>query len=144
MKSKIVPHVMPGVLQYGNGIKAYVIQLVIAQMISLNRVVEMMEALIGRTMSEASILNYVMRLDTALALWEKNTTIQLMTFPSMHTDETSLRVDKQNHWIHVYSGGEFTKKSLWQAKKRCLKSRKKPINDEAALPNQMRITFGSG
>jgi hypothetical protein len=23
----------------------------------------------------------------------------------MHVDETSLRVDKKNHWIHVYSAG---------------------------------------
>jgi len=61
-------------LQYGNGIKAYVIQLaIIAQMISLNRVVEMMEALIGRTISEASILNYIIRLHTALAPWGKKT-----------------------------------------------------------------------
>ncbi len=34
------PHDMPGPLQYGNGIKAYVIQLLVAQMINLNRVVD--------------------------------------------------------------------------------------------------------
>ena len=123
------PKDMPGVLQYGNGIKAYVIQLVIAQMISLNRVVEMMEALIGRTISEASILNYIMRLHTALAPWEKNTTIQLMTFPCMHTDETSLRVDKQNHWIHVYSAGDLTLKFLHR------KRGKEAMEDIAIIPN---------
>jgi len=41
------PKDMPGVLQYGNGIKAYVIQLVIAQMISLNRVVEVKQKVSG-------------------------------------------------------------------------------------------------
>lgn len=106
------PKDMLGVLQYGNGIKAYVIQLVVSQMIALNRVVEMMEALIGRTMSEATILNYIMRLNLALEAWEKRETIQLMMLPCIHTDETSLRVDKQNHWIHVYSGGEITLKFL--------------------------------
>ncbi len=30
----------------------------------------------------------------------------------MHVDETSLRVDKKNHWIHVYSAGEITLKFL--------------------------------
>lgn len=106
------PKDMQGVLQYGNGIKAYVIQLVVSQMIALNRVVEMMEALIGRTISEATILNYILRLHIALESWEKKATIQLMTIPCIHTDETSLRVDKQNHWIHVYSGGEITLKFL--------------------------------
>ena len=123
------PKDMPGILQYGNGIKAYVIQLVITQMISLNRVVEMMEALIGRTISEASILNYIMRLHTVLAPWEKNTIIQLMTFPCMHTDETSLRVDKQNHWIHVYSAGDLTLKFLHR------KRGKEAMDDIAIIPN---------
>ncbi len=106
------PQDMPGVLQYGNGVKAYVIQLIVAQMIALNRVVEMMEALIGRTISESTLLNYVMRLHVALGSWEKRTMLQLLTSPCMHTDETSMRVNKQNHWIHVYSAGELTLKML--------------------------------
>lgn len=106
------PQDMPGVLQYGNGIKAYVIQLIVAQMVALNRVVEMMEALIGRAISEATLLNYVMRLHRALEPWENSTTIQLLTSLCMHTDETSMRVNKQNHWIHVYSAGKLTLKVL--------------------------------
>jgi transposase len=51
------PDDMPGPLQYGNGIKAYVIQLLVAQMISLNRVVDMVAALIGRAFSEATLLS---------------------------------------------------------------------------------------
>ena len=30
----------------------------------------------------------------------------------MHVDETSLRVDKNNHWIHVYASGDITLKRL--------------------------------
>ncbi len=30
----------------------------------------------------------------------------------MHVDETSFRVDRKNHWIHVYSSGEITLKIL--------------------------------
>ena len=30
----------------------------------------------------------------------------------MHVDETSLRVDRKNHWIHVYSAGTLTVKRL--------------------------------
>lgn len=106
------PRDMPGVLQYGNGVKAYVIQLIVAQMVALNRVVEMMEAILGRTLSEATLLNYVMRLHGALENWEKQTMLQLITSSCMHTDETSMRVNKQNHWIHVYSAGELTLKVL--------------------------------
>ena len=106
------PHDMPGPLQYGNGIKAYVIQLLVAQMISLNRVVDMVAALIGRAISEATLLSYVMRLYFALESWENEAKLELMTTQCMHVDETSLRVDKKNHWIHVYSSGDITIKFL--------------------------------
>lgn len=123
------PKDMPGVLQYGNGVKAYVIQLIVAQMVALNRVVEMMEALIGRTISEATLLNYVMRLHGALESWEKQTMLQLLTSPCMHTDETSMRVNKQNHWIHVYSSGELTLKILH------LKRGKEAMDDIGIIPH---------
>ena len=50
------PHEMPGPLRYGPGIKAYVVHLLIAQMLSLKRVAQSMHALIGRTLSEATLL----------------------------------------------------------------------------------------
>ncbi|MEI8126038.1 MAG: IS66 family transposase, partial [Parachlamydiaceae bacterium] len=108
------PDDMPGPLQYGNGIKAYVIQLLVAQMISLNRVVDMVAALIGRALSEATLLSYVMRLYFALESWENNAKLELMAAQCIHVDETSLRVDKKNHWIHVYSSGDTTIKFLHQ------------------------------
>lgn len=36
----------------------------------------------------------------------------LLSMPVLHVDETSLRVEKANHWIHVCSGGEVTLKFL--------------------------------
>ncbi|CAN5258723.1 hypothetical protein BH10PSE19_BH10PSE19_22110 [soil metagenome] len=41
------PADMPGPLQYGNGLKAYVINLLVCQMISLNRVQKLIKSLIG-------------------------------------------------------------------------------------------------
>ena len=95
------PHQMPGPLQYGSGIKACVVHLLIAQMLSLNRVAQSMHALIARTLSEATLLNYVLQLHHALAEWEQRAIERLLAMPAMHVDETSLRVDRKNHWIHV-------------------------------------------
>lgn len=36
----------------------------------------------------------------------------------MHVDETSVRVNKNNHWIHVYSSGDITLKFLHQKRGR--------------------------
>jgi transposase len=106
------PAGMSGPLQYGTGIKAYVLNLLIAQMISLKRVQQSINTLIGRMLSEATILNIVMQLHRALEQWEQTAIEQILTMPAMHVDETSLRVDKKNHWIHVYSAGEITLKFL--------------------------------
>ena len=106
------PSDMPGPLQYGNGLKAYIINLLVCQMISLNRVHKLIKTLIGRVIAESSMLQFVLRLHLALEQWEYNAIDQLLKSPSMNVDETSLRVDKENHWIHVYSAGDMTLKLL--------------------------------
>lgn len=56
------PSDMPGPLQYGNGLKAYIISLLVCQMISLNRVQKMIKSIIGEVIAEASLLKFVLRL----------------------------------------------------------------------------------
>lgn len=106
------PEEMAGPLQYGPGIKGYVVNLLIAQMISLKRVQKMIQTLIGRVLSEASILKYVMQLHHALEKWEQSAIERLLQMPAIHVDETSLRVCKKNHWIHVSAAGDITLKFL--------------------------------
>jgi transposase len=106
------PEAFCGPLQYGAGIKAYALNLLIAQMLSLKRVQQSLQTLLGHVISEATTLKYVMLLHLALEQWEKTAIEQLLTLPALHVDETSLRVDKKNQWIHVCSGGEITLKFL--------------------------------
>jgi len=106
------PSAMPGPLQYGNGLKAYVISLLICQMVALNRAQKMIKSLIGELLSEATLLKFVLRLYHALEQWELTATQQLLQSPAVNVDETSLRVDKKNHWLHVYSAGDITLKFL--------------------------------
>ncbi len=106
------PADMAGPLQYGPGIKGYVVNLLIAQMISLKRVQQSIQALIGQILSEATILKYVWQLHHALEAWEQSAIEQLLQMPTLHVDETSLRVDRKKHWIHVYSAGDITLKCL--------------------------------
>ena len=103
---------LKGPLQYGNGIKAYVIQLLIAQMISLNRAKKMVATLIGKIISEATMLSYIMILFFALERWEESAKTELLKQSCINGDETSLRVDKKNYWIHSYSSHDITLKLL--------------------------------
>ena len=122
------PKDMNGPLQYGAGIKSYMINLLIAQMVSLNRIQKLVKALIGVMISEATILKYVIQLNLALERWEQTAVKQLLTMPSLHADETSLRVNKKNHWIHVYSSGDITVKMLH------LKRGREAIEDFGIIP----------
>ena len=106
------PADMHGPLQYGEGLKAFVVNLLICQMVALNRVQKLVNSLIGELISESTLLKFVYRLYHALEGWERQTTEQLIKAPAINVDETSLRVDKKNHWIHVYSAGDITLKFL--------------------------------
>jgi hypothetical protein len=81
-------------------------------MVALNRVQKLVKSMMDVTLSEASLLKFVYRLHQALEEWEISAKDELLKMPAMHVDETSLRVDKKNHWIHVYSAGEITLKCL--------------------------------
>jgi transposase len=106
------PSDMPGPLQYGNGLKAYVVNLLICQMISLSRVQGLVKSIIGEIIAQSTLLKFVLRLHQALEAWETAAVEQLLKSHAMNVDETSLRVDKKNHWIHVYSAGDITLKFL--------------------------------
>jgi transposase len=106
------PADMPGPLQYGPGVKAYVLSMIIAQMVSLKRVQHSIKTLIGQVISEATMLKYVLHLSHCLEPWEQRAVEQILAMPAMHVDETSLRVEKKNHWIHVCSAGDITLKFL--------------------------------
>ena len=112
----------------GKGLKAYIINLLVCQMISLNRVQKMIKSIIGETIAEASLLKFILRLHLALEQWEASSIEQILKSTAMHVDETSLRVDKKNYWIHVYSAGDITLKLLHQ------KRGKQAIEDIRIIP----------
>lgn len=81
-------------------------------MVALNRVQKLVTSILEVVIAEATLLKFVLRLHQALGDWEAQAIEQLLKAPALHVDETSLRVDRKNHWIHVYSAGDITLKFL--------------------------------
>ena len=106
------PKGMDGKVQYGIGIKASILNFLMVQMISLERVSEHFKGLLGCLISQSVMLKYVLQFSDILEDWEKRTIQKIMQVPTIYCDETSLRVDKKNHWIHSYSSGDITLKFL--------------------------------
>lgn len=110
-KGQFAAH-LAGPLQYGLGIKAYIIDLLVTQMVSLNRAQDHLMTIIGRQISEAVMLKYLMQLHVALEIWEADAIDQLLKASVIHADETGLNVEKKNYWIHVCSAENITLKRL--------------------------------
>ncbi len=99
------PDTMPGPLQYGVGLQAFVINLRVAHMLSLRRAVALVQAISGLRLSEATCLGYVRRLHDALQSWEDAAIERLLERPALHVDETGFRVDGKTQWLHVATDG---------------------------------------
>ena len=77
------PADMHGPLQYGDGLKAFVINLLVCQMVALNRVQNLVKSMIGVVVSEASLLKFILRLHLALEAWEVHTIEQILQAPAI-------------------------------------------------------------
>ncbi len=104
------PDLMPGPVQYGVSIQALVLNLLIAQMLSLRRAVSLVHAISGIRLSEATCLGYVRRFQDALASWEEVAVAHLLQRPALHVDETGFRVAGKTQWLHVVTDGTLTVK----------------------------------
>ena len=102
------PQGMDGELQYGIGIKAAIINYLMVQMFSYERCSEHFKGLIGRFISQATMLKYIMSFYLSLAKWEAKKIKELLKMPVIHVDETSIRINKVNYWIHVYTYGNIS------------------------------------
>lgn len=101
-----------GPQQYGLGVKAYVLNLLMTQMISLNRAGKLMNSMIGQLISESGFLRWIMELHCKLQRWEDHTIQALLLSAVLHVDETSMKVDGTKHWVHVCSAGNLVLKRL--------------------------------
>ena len=106
------PDDMPGPLQYGHGIVAFATHLMAAQMVPLKRTAQTLKALSGRAIAEATLLAWTARLRAALADWEAAAIQRLLDMPAPHADETGLRIDRKNHWLHSVGAGDLTVKRV--------------------------------
>ena len=106
------PKGMPGPLQYGNGLKSYVVNLLIAQMVPLKRCQQMVRAMVDQILSESTLLSYITKVYKQLERWEELAIAVLMSASTLHVDETSMRVNRKKQWVHVYTSGDVTVKKL--------------------------------
>ena len=106
------PKGIDGKIQYGIGIKAAIINFLMVQMMSLQRVQEHFKGLLGRNISQSVMLKYIIQFSESLKEWEESVKEKLRKASVLYLDETSMRVNKKNYWIHTCSSGEVVLQTI--------------------------------
>ncbi|GCE25691.1 hypothetical protein KDA_11750 [Dictyobacter alpinus] len=102
------PELVRGPVSYGSSIGALAVYLVQYQLLPLARASELLEDLLGVSLSEATIQSLIQRTAAPLELVEEHLKTALVQQPVIHQDETSLYVGGKPHWVHVCSTATLT------------------------------------
>ncbi len=94
--------------QYGHGLKALCVYLQNYQMLPFERCAEMIEDLSGHRPSTGSLSNFQRESFSGLEHYEQQVRRLLLQCPVLHADETGLRLNGSNSWMHVISNRQVS------------------------------------
>lgn len=89
--------------QYGTHLKSLCVYLQNYQMLPFARCSELISDLTGHRISTGSLSNFQKQCFGHLRDYEQNIRQQLLQSPILHADETGIRLNGKNSWIHVVS-----------------------------------------
>lgn len=89
--------------QYGDNLKALCAYLQNYQMLPYARCSEFIEDLTGHPIATGSLSNFQRQCFELLVPYEEEAKRQLLKSPVLHADETGVRLNGKNQWVHVLS-----------------------------------------
>ena len=95
-------------VQYGPGVKALTTYLMHFQLLPYERVVTLMDDLLGAPLSEATLFTATKQAASALAPVEEAIITALKSAKTAHFDETGQRIGGVLNWLHVTSTARLT------------------------------------
>jgi hypothetical protein len=94
--------------QYGNDLKSLCVYLQNYQMIPFARCKELISDLTGHHISRGSLANFQKQCFDSLQDYEQTIKQQLLKSPILHGDETGIRLNGKNSWMHVLSNEKIS------------------------------------
>jgi transposase len=108
VNSASFPEAVAHPVQYGPGVKALTTYLLNFQLLPYERVVTLMDDLLGAPLSEATLFTATQQAAKTLIPVEEAIVTALKTAPILHCDETGQRIGGKLHWLHVASTSRLT------------------------------------
>lgn len=102
------PNSVPGAVQYGPAVKAFLSYGSVYQLLPAERLVEFLADLTGHTLSEDTLFNAEAALAEQLDPYETGVKSYLQAQPVLNLDESGLRVERKTHWLHSASTPDAT------------------------------------
>lgn len=114
-------------VQYGTGVKTMAVLLNVVYRLPIKRVKQLFGDLFNQPINESTILSMLKGTNEDLKDVEQQIADHLLQSEVVHVDESGIRCEKKNHWLHVFSTSLFT--YLFVHAKRG----KKAMNSESSL-----------
>lgn len=102
------PHGVTKAVQYGAGVQALSVYLSQYQLVPVKRIGEFFKDVVGLPLSAGTIVNFNHETANNLKDFENRLRTELIQSQLLHADETGIRVEKENAWIHVVSNDNWT------------------------------------
>ena len=97
------PHESKAPQQYGPNLKAFIVMLAEMGMVSMNRIVEMVEAITGIKISEGTVANTIEQCAENLEEVVNEIKETIKGAKVVHFDETGMRIQGRLTWLHTAS-----------------------------------------
>ncbi|HYX16779.1 MAG TPA: IS66 family transposase [Nostoc sp.] len=94
------PEGVNGPVQYGPRVQALAVYLQVHQLLPYDRTAELIRDLFGETISEGTLTRTLKRAHALLEPVEQQIHAALRQSPSVHFDETGLRIVSKRQWVH--------------------------------------------
>ena len=94
--------------QYGDSLTAWAVYLLSYQMLPLKRACELIADQTGHLPSEATLLACIESAHQYLAPYEQTMRMQVLASPVAHADETGIRIEGTQEWLHTFSTSNWT------------------------------------
>jgi len=104
----ISPENVNSPVQYGNGVRAYLTMLSTTYKLPYKKIQQLFEDLFGYPVNESTIYSTNKRCYDELSDSEKVILENILKEQVVHADETGIKVEKENYWLHILSSSLYT------------------------------------
>lgn len=118
-------------VQYGNGVRAYLTMLSVTYKLPYKKIQQIFNDLFGYSVNESTIYSTNKRCFESLSQSEQKILEKILEEHVVHADETGIKIEKENYWLHTLSSHNHTYQFVHK------KRGKEALSSESSIINNL-------